>query len=174
MLLAAGTVGRPHGLDGYFHVNFSRPTLLAVGQELLVGGAATRVLGRKGSDDRPLILLEGYSSRDLVERLRGEELQVEYSKSPSLGPNEWYAEALIGCEIWDGMKAIGSVAALLELPSCEVLEVTLAEGGELLVPMVKDAVKKVDTVGKRIEIDAPFVLGAKPDHDSGSGKTADA
>ena len=41
-----------------------------------------------------------------------------------------------------------------ELPSCEVLEV-----GDLLIPLVSDAVRDVDVAGGRIDVDLEF-LGA--------------
>ena len=50
----------------------------------------------------------------------------------------------------DGDRAVGTVRRLLALPSCEVLEVERAGGaGELLVPLVSDAVREVDSSGAR-------------------------
>jgi ribosomal 30S subunit maturation factor RimM len=54
-----------------------------------------------------------------------------------------------------GERDLGTVAALIALPSCEALEL---ESG-LLVPMVADAVKRIDVAARRIEVDAGF-LGA--------------
>ena len=50
----------------------------------------------------------------------------------------------------DGGRAVGTVRRLLALPSCEVLEVERADGGgDLLVPLVTDAVRAVDLDGAR-------------------------
>jgi ribosomal 30S subunit maturation factor RimM len=47
---------------------------------------------------------------------------------------------------------------MLTLPSCEVLEVERAEtGGELLVPLIRDAVSSVDVERRRIDIDLKFL-----------------
>ena len=46
---------------------------------------------------------------------------------------------------------------LIGLPSCEALEVRLTAGGELLVPMVADAIRAVDIASRRIEIDVEFL-----------------
>ena len=51
-----------------------------------------------------------------------------------------------------GGRSLGVVAGLRALPSCEVLEV-----GELLVPMVGDAVQAVDIAARRIVVDAGFL-----------------
>jgi 16S rRNA processing protein RimM len=46
---------------------------------------------------------------------------------------------------------------MLPLPSCEALEVVREAGGELLVPMVRDAVRSVDVVARRIDVDLAFL-----------------
>jgi len=46
----------------------------------------------------------------------------------------------------------------LTLPSCEVLEVERAQGGDpLLVPLVSDAVRLVDVERREIDIDLAFL-----------------
>jgi 16S rRNA processing protein RimM len=53
---------------------------------------------------------------------------------------------------------VGTVRSLLALPSCEVLEVARADGDlVLLVPLVRDAVRKVDIERREIEIDLRFL-----------------
>ncbi len=44
-----------------------------------------------------------------------------------------------------------------ELPSCEVLRVQRAGGGELLVPLVTDAVRSIDVAARRVDIDLAFL-----------------
>jgi 16S rRNA processing protein RimM len=55
---------------------------------------------------------------------------------------------------------VGVVTALLELPSCEVLEVR-RDGAEdrppLLVPLIRDAVRHVDPAARLIDIDLTFL-----------------
>jgi 16S rRNA processing protein RimM len=52
---------------------------------------------------------------------------------------------------------VGVVRQLLELPSCEVLEVQRPEGGDLLVPLVSDAVREVDLERRAIDVDLHFL-----------------
>jgi 16S rRNA processing protein RimM len=164
--VAAGRIGRAHGLDGSFYVTGPRPRLLALGTTLSVAGRTARVLRRAGTDEHPIVRLEGIESRDAVESARGLELTVELAEAPALGEQEWWASELEGCEVLDGERHLGVVAGLVELPSCEALEVRLARssasagkerGGELLVPMVRDAIRKVDVANKRIDIDVDFL-----------------
>ena len=152
-LLNAGRVGRPHGLDGSFHVTRPRPLLLVLGATLRIGGLEREIVRRSGTEDRPILRLDGVSDRAGAEQLRGEELLVARSAAPPLPAGEYWAEDLQGCAVVtsDG-RALGIVQRLRALPSCEVLEV-----GELLVPMVADAVLSIDVAEQRIVVDAEFL-----------------
>jgi 16S rRNA processing protein RimM len=155
--LEAGRVGRPHGLDGSFYVTGARPRLLAVGTRVTVAGRALEIVRRAGVEQRPIIRLREVEDRSAAEALRGLALSVPLGEAPALEAGEWWGHELEGCAVIDGERPVGTVSALLELPSCEVLEVRRADGGELLVPMVADAIRKVDVAAGRIEIDLDFL-----------------
>jgi len=156
--LRAGTVGRPHGLDGSFHVGDCIPELLSAGASVTVAGEERRIVRRVGMDTRPIIRLEGCEDRDSARALRGTELLVARAAAPKLAPDEWWAGDLEGCSVRDGSVEVGVVTRLLGLPSCEVLEVARAGGGSaLLVPLVKDAVRSVDIDRRAIDVDLRFL-----------------
>ena len=160
--LQAGRVGRPHGLDGSFYVTGARPRLLPVGARVAVAGQSRGIVRRAGTDERPIVRLEGVEDRPAAQALRGVALMVEQAEAPALGEGEWWAHELEGCEVVDGDRLIGTVSRLIELPSCEVLEVTGEEGGEpVLVPMVKDAIRRIEPAEGRIEVNLDFL--ALPD-----------
>jgi 16S rRNA processing protein RimM len=151
-------VGRPHGLDGSFHVVQPVADLLAAGADVRVGGSDRRIERRAGFDARPIVRLDGDRDRTAAEALRGREILVAREGAPELGPDEWWAEDLEGCAVSDSGRAVGVVTRLVELPSCEVLEVARAAGGEpLLVPLVSDAVRDVDLEQRVIDIDLRFL-----------------
>jgi 16S rRNA processing protein RimM len=156
--LRAGVVGRPHGLDGSFHVAEPVATLLEMGTEVRIGDALRKIVRLAGHDERPIVRLEGCEDRDAAVALRGQELFVERSAAPDLDEDEWWATDLEGCAVRDGDQEVGVVARLLALPSCEVLEVARAGGGpDLLVPLVRDAVRDVDVGGRVIDVDLQFL-----------------
>lgn len=161
--LVAGVVGRPHGLDGSFHVREARPSLLVLGAQVTVAGRCLRIERRAGTDERPIVRLEGCAEREAAEALRGEALVVSGVSAPALAEDEWYAEELEGCRVVDGAREVGEVRRLLALPSCEALEVERLAGGEdLVVPLIRDAVRSVDLDERRIDVDLQF-LGEAPD-----------
>jgi 16S rRNA processing protein RimM len=159
--LRAGAVGGPHGLDGSFHVLQATPDLLSLGAVVQVGGRQRRIERRAGTDLRPILRLEGCEDRDDAVQLRGQELLVGRERAPELGEDEWWAEDLEGCAVHDARRAVGTVRRLLALPSCEVLEVERVDGGDLLVPLVRDAVRAVDVQRREIDVDLQF-LGEDP------------
>ena len=190
--LAGGVVGRPHGLDGSFHVLSPRPALLALGTTVRAAGRDAEVVRLAGTDDRPIVRLAGVDTREAADALRGTELLVPRSVAPPLEDDEWWAEDLVGCRVVDGERALGRVIRLMPLPSCEVLEVAPEGGGgssasgsgergsgeggagasgsgdqppaaPFLVPLVRDAVRRVDVGAKIIDVDVAFLGDTVPE-----------
>lgn len=151
-LVTAGTVGRPHGLDGSFAVERPRHPL-EVGTVVAVATARRRVERRAGTDRRPIVRLEDVGRREQAAALRGELLLVE----DELAAGEWLAADLVGCEV----EGLGTVRRVIDAPSCDLLEL---EGGEL-VPLVGDAISSIDVEAGTIAVHRGF-LGL----DRGSGR----
>jgi len=156
-LLVAGVVGRPHGLDGSFHVSRARAQLLEPGVEVLVAGVTRTVERRSGTADRPIIRLAGSTDRSAAEALRGQELRVDRALAGPLDEDEYWAEDLQGSVVVDGARRVGVVRRLLAYPSCELLEVEREGAPALLVPMVRDAVRAVDLDTRTIDVNLAFL-----------------
>ena len=140
-LVTAGRVGKPHGLDGSFYVEGARHEL-AEGTSLTISGATHVIARRAGTDERPLIRLDGVED---PRTLRGEVLLVE----DELGEGEWLAEDLVGLRV----PGMGTVARVVDSPSCSLLE--LDDG--TLIPFVEDAVSEVDTEAREIRVNRDFL-----------------
>ena len=151
--LEAGRVGRAHGLDGSFHVTSPRPRLLTLGTPTDLGEIVRRI----GTDEKPVIRLQGCDTREAAEALHAQPLRVALADAPKLEDGEWWAHELEGLAVTDGDRAVGTVRRMLELPSVEVLEVERPDGSELLVPMVGDAIRELDVSGRRVDVDLGFL-----------------
>jgi 16S rRNA processing protein RimM len=165
--LAAGLVGRPHGLDGSFHVRRPRGALLELGSAVRVGDEEAEIVRRAGTDERPILRLAGHDGREAAEALRGLDLFVHRTAAPELEEDEWYAEDLEGCRVVDGTIEVGQVVRMLPLPSCEALEVAREGAANLLVPLVRDAVRSVDIATGVIDVDLAFLGEQRPTPPSG-------
>ena len=155
--LRAGRVGRPHGLDGSFHVVDPAPQLLAVGRTVFAAGEDREIVRRAGTDERPIVRLALIDDRYAAQALRGEELLSARESAPSLEDDEWWAEDLERCQVVAAGRPVGHVKQLIALPSCEALAVTRDSGDDILVPLVSDAVVRVDIERKEIEVDLEFL-----------------
>ena len=151
--LEAGRVGRAHGLDGSFHLLSPRPRLLKLGLPTDLG----EIVRLAGTDEKPLVRLAGCETREAAEALHGQPLLVALEHAPKLEDGEWWAHELEGLAVTDGAREVGRVRRMLELPSVEVLEVERADGSELLVPMVGDAIRSLDVAERRVDIDLGFL-----------------
>jgi len=158
----AGVVGRAHGLDGSFYVAQPQAELLAVGAALSVDGVTATVVRRAGLDARPIVRLSICDDRGAAEGLRGHDLLAVDEQPEPLGPDEYLAEDLEGARVVDGERELGVVAGLIALPSCECLSVARPAGGELLVPLVHDAIRAIDLAARVIDVDAAFLGEAAP------------
>jgi 16S rRNA processing protein RimM len=158
-LISVGRIGRPHGLDGSFHVTQPRERVLAAATRLTLDGREVEIVRHDGTPTAPILKLAGISSREAVERVRGTDLWVPREAAPPLDEDEWLAEDLVGCRVVDGDRAVGVVAKLLPYPSCELLEVQRPEpeAKALLVPLISDAVRTVDVGAKVIDVNLAFL-----------------
>jgi 16S rRNA processing protein RimM len=139
--VTAGRVGKPHGRDGSFYVDGPKHEL-PEGLEIVLGAGTHRIGRRAGTDQRPLIRLDGV---DDPRSLRGEMLLVE----DELGEGEWLAADLVGCTV----PGLGTVERVIDAPSCSVLEL---DDGTLL-PFVSQAIERVDTEAREIHVRPGFL-----------------
>jgi 16S rRNA processing protein RimM len=122
-----------------------------------VGGVEREIVRRGGTDASPILRLDGVDQREALEPLRGQELRVPRSAAPPLEDDEYWVEELEGCAVRDGDTEVGVVKRLLEYPSCELLEVRREGAGDLLVPLVRDAIRSIDVKARVIEVDLAFL-----------------
>jgi 16S rRNA processing protein RimM len=155
--LSAGRVGRAHGLDGSFYVTRPRPPLLARGSSVRVGERDHEITRRAGTDAKPIVRLDGIDSREAVDAVRGSDLLVARDAAPALGDDEYWPEDLEGCTVTDGDTAVGVVRRLIGYPSVDVLEVEREGAQDLLVPMVRDAIRSVDIAARRVDVSLAFM-----------------
>jgi 16S rRNA processing protein RimM len=158
-LLRIGRVGRPHGRDGAFTV--AEPTrrveLLDPGSALVVGDRTMTVAERRGTAEHPIVVLDGVADRSAAEALRDHDIAVQRERLGPLDEGEYLVDDLIGCDVFDGERRVGRVRDVLLLPSADALEVDVPGAQPLLVPLVGDAVRRVDPGEGRVDVDMEFL-----------------
>lgn len=103
--------------------------------------------------------LPGCTDRTAAEKLKGLLIAVPRSSLPQQTDDEYYWSDLIGLTVVnEAGVALGTVANLLETGANQVLSVTpvlsvTGSSGEILIPFVASAIKKVDLKNKTIRVD---------------------
>ncbi len=139
-------MGRAHGLDGSFYVEHVTEPLDS-GAEVVVAGRSRQIERRAGTDERPILRVTGVVDRNAAEALRGEPILVDGGE---LAEGEFLIADLVGCEV----PGLGTVRRVIAAPSCDLLEVG---DDKVLVPLISDAVTRIDTAGRLIEVDLAFL-----------------
>ncbi len=101
--------------------------------------------------------LDGVTSKEQADALRGIRLYADRDALPALPDDEFYHADLIGLEVRDtGGTVLGQVRSVLNHGATDLLEIE-AEGlaDTVLLPFTRDAVPTVDLSAGRIIADPP-------------------
>jgi 16S rRNA processing protein RimM len=157
-----GRIARAHGIRGQVIVNPDTDfpeERFRPGAELFIErhGAVEplRVTSLRFHRARPVIGLDGIATMNDAEALAGRELRVPVDRLAPLPPQVYYRHDLIGCavEAADG-RYIGAVADVEGSLHGSRLVVDGAQG-EILIPLVAEICREIDTAAKRIVIEPP-------------------
>ncbi len=158
-VLLVGQITVPHGVRGQlkFHAITSHPEHLEQIETVFVGEGLVeyrllRASVHKGS--QMIMALEGVDSREGAEAMRGLEVYIPQTLAAPLEEDEYYLHDLPGLNVQtvDGAQ-LGVVKEIIETGANEVLVVTRPDGGEALIPMIKEVVKQLDVAGGLIVVE---------------------
>jgi len=190
--IEVGRISRPHGVHGEVRVTLSsdnperflpgarlhaRPGRRGIAGARLPEQVALTIESVRGGEDFPIVAFREIKDRDRAEAFCGYVLEVRSSQLPELDDDEFYPFDLIGLEVRDPAGAVlGRVSDALESPAHAILMVSLAGGGEALVPFVQQAVTLVAVDAGYLVVDPELlsVAGAPsgerlPDDEGGDG-----
>lgn len=163
MRVVVGRIGRAHGVRGQVSVDVrtdSPETHFSAGAQLYPTGATglpprVTITDSRWQNSRLVVAIDGISDRTAAEGLRGTILEADVSLTDTSG-DEYHDLALVGLDVQQvGGASLGRVAEVLHLPGQDVLSVARTEGGEVLVPFVRQLVPDVDIAGGRIVVNLP-------------------
>lgn len=158
-LIMIGVIGKPHGVRGGFYLDgaIDAPAMVA-GFEVLINELQYAVVSRGGLDKRPILSLTGVGSREAVEALRGSQVFAPRSTLTPLLDGEWYAQDLAGLRVIAVTgDPVGVVERLTNAPSVDFLEVAREDGSQLLLPMIQDAITRIDVEAGEIVVNHVFL-----------------
>ena len=105
------------------------------------------------NDGFAYLSVEGFDTREAVEKLRGEKLFVDRSHAVPLSEDEVFICDLIGCEAVDTKgNAIGTLVDVMQPGGTDVYVFDTPKG-RMLMPALKAAVPTVDVKARKVVLD---------------------
>ena len=151
-LITIGVVVKPHGvrgeLDIFPHTDNSRRfyQLTRVFLTSVDSGCCPYVVEKVRLLPRGILIkLKGVDNLDQAEKFRGCEIQIPRDECVKLPKGHYYIFEVIDLTVYDTRgERIGTVVDVYSLPANDVLVVQTASQKEILMPVVRQVVKKVD------------------------------
>lgn len=164
--LIVGWVQKPHGIKGelFVRLDTDRPeTVFQPGRVLHLadrdgrpeGGTLTIDRSRPFKDGVLIKTAEHTSWSQAVDDLRGRTLVIPWSEAAPLDEDEVFVHQLLGLRVLAGDDTVGTVRELYIAPPGYLLGVERAGAKELLIPFVREMIRRVDVAAGVVEIDAP-------------------
>jgi len=99
------------------------------------------------------IKFKDVNTRTAAESLRGAEILVDQNDVIGLEKDEYFIHDLIACHVYSEQGTyLGEIVDVLQLSSNDVYVIKTQTGRELLIPAIKDVVKRVEPESKKIII----------------------
>jgi 16S rRNA processing protein RimM len=167
--IVVGRIGKAHGVRGDVTIDVrtdvpERRFTTGARLDRSGGGPGLVVADARWHSGRLLVRFEGVADRDMAESLRGVVLTIDAdSAGDAAEPDEpdddgefWWDRDLVGLRALtpDG-NSLGEVTGVVHTPAGELLAIGRPDGGEHLVPFVRDIVPTVDPPGGHLVVDAP-------------------
>lgn len=121
-------------------------------------GIATRfaVESSRAYGGRLVLKLRRVDDAQAARRLRGGTVWAPAGQVPELPRGVYYQERLVGLEVHDAeLGPLGRVADVLETGGVDVLVVDGGAEGEVLVPLAREIVRRIDEDAGAIEVRLP-------------------
>ena len=168
-------IGAPHGVRGEVRVKSFAANPMALGDYGKLFDAQGREFEIKAARPSKTVLVvkfAGVNNREDAEVLNGVELFIDRAALPEPDEDEFYYSDLIGMTVTDGAgEPIGTLRAIEDYGSGDVLEIALAKGGSELLMFTRDNVPEIDMEHRTITVILPDVVEARENaNEAESGK----
>ncbi len=99
-----------------------------------------------------LLKIKGFNSSDDAKIFIGKHIFIDEKDSIQLSENTFFIHDIIGSKVYRSKVLLGSVEDVLVLPANDVYVVKDLNNKNILIPAIKDFIKKIDPEKKRIDL----------------------
>ena len=161
-LFQVGSITQTHGIKGEVKVfpltdDISRFKNM---KDLLLDGGKDGYITLEVENVRPqknLVILKfkGIDNINDIEKYKGRGLYVTKENRVKLKQDEYFIADLIGCEVYTDEnpdEKFGEISDVMETGANDVYDIELVNGGNVLIPAIKDCILGVDVENRRVDI----------------------
>ncbi|MEG1868188.1 MAG: ribosome maturation factor RimM [Clostridiales bacterium] len=157
IMIDVGRIVAVHGIKGEVKVASlsSNPRRFKKGSKLTIEktGELAAIATVRPQNDLFLIRFEGVEDRNTAETLKGSMLQIPQEDAAPLPNGEYYFFQLEGLEvITEEGESLGTITDLMANGANDVYRVDMGNNDYLLLPALKQVVKKVDLENKKMTV----------------------
>lgn len=156
VVLAA--VAGAHGIAGEVRLKLFTASIEGVKthRQFEAGGRTLTLQSLRPGPQGAVARFAEVADRTAAEALRGTLLTVPRESLPALPEGEYYWHDLVGLAVFtpDGVE-VGQVTGVENFGASDLLEVTKASGGSVLVPLIPDAVPEI---GERVVVATEWLV----------------
>ena len=168
--LIVGTVQKPHGIKGelFIRLETDRPeAVFAPGRVLILGDekgalseASLTVERARAFKGGMLVKAAGLVGRTQeLEELRGRTLLIPRDQAAPPAEDEVFYHDLLGMKVVTAAEGeVGTIGEVYDAPAGPMLSVRREGAKELLIPFVREMIRRVDAAEKVLELDLPAGL----------------
>lgn len=154
--LEVGRITKTHGINGQLKVQpwCDSPDILLDFKTLYIKDKEVKIDNAKRYKDSVLFSICGVDTLDKAQKFIGSIIYVERSKFP-IKEGSYFIKDLIGMKVYDALnedKYYGIIKNVLQPGANDVYEIEDNEKNTILIPAIKDVIKKVDINSNRMEI----------------------
>lgn len=160
-LVIIGKLGRSRGVQGEMYITpfTDFPERFSGMKEIHVksrdGWEKMKIVSAELIGNRPVVRFDGVRTPEEATRMTNRELAVPKDQLVTLPAGEYFVFDLVGCEVFEQTSGqqIGIVVEVEKYPANDVYVVKMTDDRQLQVPAVKEFVKDIDVVAKRLVVD---------------------
>ena len=158
--LIIGKLRRTHGVNGdlLMDVLTDEPEAIKEGLTVAVGPhhKLMKISGCRTAGENLLVRFEGFTDCDQAGVFRNQSVSIKANEAQPLKEGRFYHHEIIGLTVLDeNRNTIGKVTEILVTGANDVYVVMNEAGDEVLVPAVKEFIKKIDPENCEMTVKLP-------------------
>jgi len=158
--LTIGKLQRTHGVKGeiVMQIMTDFPEKIVKGKVVFIGARHVEYVVRsvRATDQKLLVSFEGLNDCDQVAILRNQVVTIKTEDANQLPEGEFYHHELIGMKVCEeNGTLVGTVQEILVTGANDVYVVQQADGGEVLIPAIRDVILNIDSKNGRMTVKLP-------------------